>query len=294
VEVELDIGEFGHVATVSGPTPTYHGAVPIDHEGRTIDFGRRADDYDEHRPGFPPPFFDEVATRGWIPTAGAALDLGTGTGSLALEWARRGLTVTALDVAPELLDVVARRAASEGLEVRALHAAAEDTGLADASIDLVTAGPCWWWFDAAKAAEECWRILRPGGRLLICNFSYLALPGSAAERTEQLVLSHNPGWPKAGWRGVHPEQVEALDVAGFADVASFSFTVDVPFSHLGWRGRMRTCNGVGSALDADAVERFDIELTQLLAAEFPDPFLVRHRVFAVSGVLPPDPDRRQE
>lgn len=259
--------------------------MPRDHEGRTIDFGRRAEDYDAHRPGFPPRFFDHVGERGWIPATGTALDLGTGTGSLALEWARRGLDVTALDIAPELLRIVARRAASEGLEVRTIEATAEATGLADDSVDLVTAGQCWWWFDADRAARESRRILRPGGRLLICNFSYLALPGSAAERTERLVLAHNPGWPKAGWRGVHPEQVQALDVAGFDAVESFSFTIDVPFSHLGWRGRMRTCNGVGSALAPDEVERFDAELTELLAAAFPDPFPVRHRVFATSGVL---------
>jgi SAM-dependent methyltransferase len=148
----------------------------------------------------------------------------------------------------------------------------------------VTAGQCWWWFDSDAAIRETRRILAAGGRLLICNFSYLPLPGNVAGRTEDLILQHNPGWPMAGWRGVHPEQVEALDRGGFRRVESFSYVVDVPFAHAGWRGRMRTCNGVGSALSAEGVDRFDEELADLLAREFPGEFSVPHRVFATSGI----------
>lgn len=53
-----------------------------------------------------------------------------------------------------------------------------------------------------------------------------------------------------------------------------------------WRGRIRTCNGVGSALDADQVERFDDELADLLASEFPGELTVPHSVFATSGTRP--------
>ena len=99
-----------------------------------------------------------------------------------------------------------------------------------------------------------------------------------------MILEHNPGWPKAGWRGLHPEQVQALDLGGFDAIESFSYVVDVPFSHEAWRGRIRTCNGVGSALDSAAVERFDEDLADLLAEEFPADLLIPHRLFATSGV----------
>ena len=103
-------------------------------------------------------------------------------------------------------------------------------------------------------------------------------------RTEDLVLQHTPGWPKAGWRGVHPEQVEALDQGGFREVESFSFTVDISFTHTAWRGRMRTCNGVGSALDSEQLQAFDSDLATLLTEEFPGLLSVPHRIFATSGV----------
>jgi len=263
-----------------------HGPGPIDHEGRRIDFGRTAADYEQHRPGFPDSFFDRLLDREWIRAGQRVLDLGTGTGSLALGFAARGLDVTGLDISAELLDVARRSATRRNLTARFAEGRAEATGQGDASFDLVSAGQCWWWFDADAAMREITRVLTPRGRLLICNFSYLALPGNVAGRTEDLVLQHNPGWPKAGWRGVHPEQVHALDRGGFLDVESFSFTVDVPFAHTAWRGRMRTCNGIGSALDAAQVAAFDSDLAALLAEEFPDPVSVAHRVFATSGLKP--------
>ncbi|HDH26161.1 MAG TPA: class I SAM-dependent methyltransferase [Actinobacteria bacterium] len=249
-----------------------------------MDFGRTAADYEHHRPGFPEGFFDRLVHDRWIAAGERALDLGTGTGTLALGFAARGLEVTGIDIAPELLDVARRAAAERGLSAHFLEARAEATGQDDADFDLVSAGQCWWWFDTDRTIAEAKRILASGGRLLICDFSYLPLPGNVASRTEDLILQHNPGWPKAGWRGVHPEQVQALDRGDFRHVESFSYVTPVAFTHAGWRGRIRTCNGVGSALSTDQVECFDAELAELLAHEFPGELCVPHRVFATSGI----------
>ncbi len=259
---------------------------PRDHEGRPVDFGRSADDYDRYRPGFPDAFFDRLGRSGWLVPGARALDVGTGTGTLALGFAARGLRVTGLDIAPDLLDVARRTAASRGLDAEFRTGSAEATGLPDAIFDLVSAGQCWWWFDSDRAAREAARLLVQGGRLLICDFSYLALPGGVAARTEALVLEHNPGWSKAGWTGIHPEQVRALDEAGFRDVESFSYTVDVDFTHEAWRGRMRTCNGIGPSLEPAQVDGFDRDLATLLATAFPGGLSIPHRVFAASGVKP--------
>jgi SAM-dependent methyltransferase len=256
-----------------------------DHQGRLIDFGRTSADYEQHRPGFPASFFDRLESRNWIAPGRRAVDLGTGTGSLALGFAARGLQVTGLDIAPALLDVARNKAREAGLPATFVTGRAEATGLDAAAFDLVSAGQCWWWFDADKTIREVQRILVPTGRLLICSFSYLALPGNVAARTEALILDHNPGWPKAGWRGIHPEQVQTLDAAGLSDVESFSYVTDVAFTHEAWRGRIRTCNGVGSAPTEEQVQRFDAELAQLLHREFPELLQVSHRVFATSGLF---------
>ena len=248
-----------------------------------------AEDYENFRPGFPESFLDRLTEDGWIEAGQRALDLGTGTGSLALGLAARGLETTGLDIAPNLLEIARSRSQDRGLTAQFVEGRAEATGRDDASFDLVSAGQCWWWFDSDAALIEATRVLSSSGRLIICSFSYLPLPGNVAGRTEDLILEHNPGWPKAGWRGVHPEQVEVLDRGGFLQVESFSYVVDMPFSHEAWRGRIRTCNGVGSALDAEQVELFDAELADLLESEFPGELEVPHRVFAATGIRPADP-----
>ena len=263
-----------------------HTGANRDHEGRVIDFGRTAADYERFRPGFPDSFFDRVLDQRWAPAGKRVLDLGTGTGTLALGLAKRGLDATGLDIAPALLEVARQACRAQGVQARFVEGSAETTGLDDASFDLVSAGQCWWWFDEEAAIAEVKRVLVPGGRLLIASFSYQAIPGNVAERTEDLVLKHNPGWPLSGWTGVHPEHVRALDRGGFTQVESFSYMVDVPFTHEAWRGRVRTCNGVGSALGDEEADRFDRDLADTLKAEFPGELIVPHRIFAVSGIKP--------
>jgi SAM-dependent methyltransferase len=62
----------------------------------------------------------------WRELAGAAggpiLDLGAGTGRVALDLAAAGHDVTALDADPDLLDALAERARSRGLDVRCIAA----------------------------------------------------------------------------------------------------------------------------------------------------------------------------
>ena len=74
--------------------------------------------------------------QGFRPLAGkTALDVGCGAGLLAEPLARLGAKVTAIDAAPELIDVARAHAAGQGLDIDYRHAAAEDL---DGRFDLVT------------------------------------------------------------------------------------------------------------------------------------------------------------
>ncbi|HEX8698538.1 MAG TPA: methyltransferase domain-containing protein, partial [Myxococcaceae bacterium] len=61
------------------------------------DFGRTAEDYMKHREGFPEAFFERLAKEGVLRPGLRAVDLGTGTGTVARGLARYGCTVTGLD-----------------------------------------------------------------------------------------------------------------------------------------------------------------------------------------------------
>jgi len=227
--------------------------------------------------------FDRLSALGWTAPGMRALDLGTGTGSLAIGLAARGMDVIGLDPSAMLLKVARDRACELGLDVEFVEGTAEDTGAETERYDLVAAGQCWWWFDAPRVVQEVRRVLKIEGRLLIANFCYLPIAGTVAERTESLILEHNPGWPKAGESGIFESQVRDLDNHGFRQVQSFSYVEQVRFNHAEWRGRMRSCNGIGATLDPTTVVAFDRDLATMLADEFPTELIVPHRVFVVTG-----------
>jgi len=253
-----------------------------------IDFGRHSDDYATYRPGPPASFYDRLDAI--APIAGSrSLDLATGPGPLALELAARGSRVVAIDTSPELVATARRVAAARGLDqaVEFEVARAEATGLDAGSFDLVTAGQCWHWFDGPAALAEIRRVLGPGGVLAIVHYSYLAGHSPVARDTEALVLQFNPSWTMGGSSGMFPDEVDEIIQGGFDLVEAFCYQYDQPFSHERWRGRIRTCNGVGSGgMSPEDVERFDEALGHLLQANYPDPVSVPHRVWCVVGRTP--------
>ncbi len=251
------------------------------------DFGKTASDYGRHRAGFPDEFFERLKALGILRPGMRALDLATGTGTIARGLATRGCEVTGLDRSAPLMEQAAELDRGAGVVVKYVNAAAEETGLAAAEFDLVTAGQCWHWFDRPRAAAEARRLLKPGGRLVIANFDWIPLPGNMAEATEKLIEKHNPKWKLGGGLGIYPLWPRDMALAGFLNIETFSFDLDAIYTHEAWRGRIRASAGVGASLAPDQVAVFDDELRAMLAERFPgDPMRVMHRVFAASGVAP--------
>lgn len=254
--------------------------------GTRIDFGKTAADYARHRAGFPEQFFDRLSAIGVIRPGLTALDLGTGTGTIARGLARRSLHVTGLDKSEALMDAAKQLDAEAHVGVRYVKAAAENTGLAAGAFDVVTAGQCWHWFEREKAAAEARRVLKPGGRLVIAHFDWIALAGNMVDATENLIRAFNSEWNLWGGTGMYPQWLRDMAIAGFRQIESFTFDLDVPYSHEAWRGRIRASAGVGASMPPEKVERFDAELAKILRERFPEPMTALHRVFAAIATAP--------
>src|SRR5262249_52642709 len=102
----------------------------------------------------------------------SVLDLGTGTGRHALQLARLGARVTALDQSPEMLAIARQAAHQEGLSIAFhLHSLEERLPFEDRQFDLVICAltlshvP-----HLAQVLEECARVAQPEGHLLITDF----------------------------------------------------------------------------------------------------------------------------
>jgi len=99
------------------------------------------------------------------------LDLGCGAGHTALAIAPRVAHVTAVDVTPDMLATAARLAEQRRVSnVTFQRADATELPFGDAEFDLVTSRVAAHHFaDPARAMAEVWRVLRPGGRIVLVD-----------------------------------------------------------------------------------------------------------------------------
>jgi SAM-dependent methyltransferase len=126
---------------------------------RAASFERGAAVYAATRPGYP-----DDAVRWCVPDrAHDALDLAAGTGKLTESLVALGLDVVAVEPSDAMRGSLT--ATLPGVDARG--GTAEATGLATGSVDVVTVGQAWHWFDEPAASAECARVLRAGGALAV-------------------------------------------------------------------------------------------------------------------------------
>jgi len=117
------------------------------------------------------PVVEAVIARAVLAPGENVLDLGTGTGAVALRAAAlvgpRG-HVAAVDISPEMLALAKQRADARGLDnVTLLEGSAERIPADDDAFDVVLASlSLMYVIDRDAAAREIVRVLRPGGRLV--------------------------------------------------------------------------------------------------------------------------------
>jgi SAM-dependent methyltransferase len=125
------------------------------HEIAAAGFSAGVDAYERGRPEYPADVVALLVEELGIGPGRDVVDLAAGTGKLTRALVRTGANVVAVEPVAEM------RARLTGVD--ALDGTAEAIPLADASVDVVTVGQAFHWFDAPAACAEIARVLRPGG-----------------------------------------------------------------------------------------------------------------------------------
>lgn len=126
-------------------------------------FGSVADAYDAHRPGYPDELFALLLDR--APADPVALDIGCGTGRVAVALADRGVVGTGIEPDPDMAAVAARRLHGTGWNVQISDF--ETYEAPPRSVDLITCGQAWHWIDPDLGLDAARALLRPGGVLAL-------------------------------------------------------------------------------------------------------------------------------
>ena len=95
-------------------------------------------------------------------------DIGAGTGILTREFVGKVKRIYAIEPNPEMRAIIEKEF-EKYPSCTILAAQAEATTLASNSIDIITAAQAVHWFDPERARAEFYRILKPGGWIVICR-----------------------------------------------------------------------------------------------------------------------------
>lgn len=132
----------------------------------TLRFSNRVEAYVRHRPDYPAALVPWLREQVGLAVGWEVADIGAGTGISSKLLLDAGCVVTAVEPnAP--MRTAAERALAGYARFRAVDGRGEATGLAEGSVDLVTAAQAFHWFDADAVRKEWRRILRPDGYVAV-------------------------------------------------------------------------------------------------------------------------------
>lgn len=198
-------------------------------------FDDRVENYVKYRPRYPReilPFLEEAIG---LSPAWQVADIGAGTGFLAERFVEFGCDVVGVEPND------AMRAAGDVhlsgfANFRSAPGRAEATGLPDGSVDLVTAGQAFHWFDPTAARQEFARILRPPGWFVAVWNTRPRTASAVADAYEAILEKLRADYQQVAARNAGPV-AEAAFQAGLKPFARASFPNPQRYSWEHLRGR---------------------------------------------------------
>ena len=151
-------------------------------------FSAAASSYAESRPRYPEELAAFLADQS--PARDDAWDCGCGSGQISVSLAKHFKRVIATDASPEQL---AHATPAPNIEYRV--ARAEQSGLADHSVDLVVVAQAVHWFDLPRFYDEVRRVARPEAILALITYDLLECDPAVDAVVGDFYKLVGPYWP---------------------------------------------------------------------------------------------------
>jgi ubiquinone/menaquinone biosynthesis C-methylase UbiE len=139
--------------------------------------------YDRYRLDYPQRLLARVKDLAGLRPGDPVLDLGTGTGMLAIGFAKLGMRVTAMDPEPDMLAAAARRAEAAGVALNLVAGGSADLHPGMGPYRLVTMGRSFHWMDRTATLAMLDRIVAPDGGVALFHDAHPPVEENAWFRT---------------------------------------------------------------------------------------------------------------
>jgi ubiquinone/menaquinone biosynthesis C-methylase UbiE len=125
-------------------------------------FNKRVQNYVKYRPQYPPEMLELFRQEMNLTKSSAIADIGSGTGISARVFLENDNQVIGIEP-NQLMRDASKEYLSDYSNFKVVNGTAENTTLADKSIDLIIAAQAFHWFNNAKTLKEFRRILKENG-----------------------------------------------------------------------------------------------------------------------------------
>ena len=198
-------------------------------------FSSRVDNYIKYRPSYPQALIDLLAAECGLSSDSTVADIGSGTGILAELLLQRGYQVLGVEPNAEMR-VAGERLLEAYPGFMSFEGTAEETSLPSGSIDLITAGQAFHWFDHERFRAEAVRILKPSGSLALIWNDRRTDTSPFLRAYEQLLITHG-----TDYEAVNHKQFDDASMTRFFGAGGFrkaSFPNNQTFDFEGVKGRL--------------------------------------------------------
>lgn len=199
-------------------------------------FSDRVENYRKYRPGYPTEIYEYLITKAGLQPRAEIADLGSGTGLLSQLFLVHGHRV--FGVEPNAaMRMAAEEVFSEDNNFVSIDGRAEAIPLADSSVDFVTAGQSFHWFEPGATRREVRRILRTGGQCALI-WNTRSVKGSQFQKDyEDLLIRFGTDFKRVDHARNLPEE-KLAELFAPNEMKHFSFRNEQVFDLQGLQGRL--------------------------------------------------------
>lgn len=242
-------------------------------------YDRRSSNYDEGE--WRKQVCDHLLTYSQVGADQSILDIGTGTGYLAIAAAKKvgsQGSVVGVDLSPEMLKKASSKAeAAELSNIQFQLADAEKLSYQDASFDYVLCANTFPWISNKEAVLKSWqRFLKPGGRITVHTPADTAYVGSVVLR--KVLATYDIEVEPSNRTGSVEQCQHLFETAGFRNIEikqeqHGSYT-NFENARAAWKGVIETPSALSlkvsdgiSQLSSTRLEKVRLEFEAALAAQ---------------------------